>query len=496
MNEEKRILTHVAGTFLIHADGAFLNGAGIDPRREDRNTTLPKTYRDGSGNRVPYVSAQAWRRWLRNTLIEDSGWPASQIRARDLSEKGTTNKIAGELNPVDFVEDDIFGYMWAAKGQGRESASDLEGDATEDESERDAKVRFFNVVTKDVRAVQTGNTGRGKKAKALKVEERLKLAGDVLQKLQQELDKRAQEDEELDGESITRKLTDIRKKLDTAENREAAMKGFQRELSQVVQIFNPGRIKSLMRASPFAASLLVSVRRKGWEGLDKGFVHLQEGTPLPYNTEFYNTHLEGVFCLDYKRLGRFWNLGDRIELDEEKVERFLEENPPKIRVVEDKDTLGKIYEMIDAGTKRKERAAALFKALAVLRGGAKQAQFGTDVAPKVLILAGLTCGNPIFNHLFSDGANGPELKVGALKEVVADYADRIVTPVLIGVRSGYLSAESEKALREAAGRYRVTKERELEVEGPAGEQDEAAKYIEIKVTTPLESARCLGDLLP
>src|SRR5947207_2697781 len=114
MSANHNQLTHVSGTFLIQADGAFLNGAGIDPRREDKNTTVPKSYRDGIGNRVPYVSAQAWRRWLRNTLIEETGWPASELRAIDLSAKGTTNKIAGELNPVDYAEDDIFGYMRAA----------------------------------------------------------------------------------------------------------------------------------------------------------------------------------------------------------------------------------------------------------------------------------------------------------------------------------------------------------------------------------------------
>jgi CRISPR-associated protein Cst2 len=232
--------------------------------------------------------------------------------------------------------------------------------------------------------------------------------------------------------------------------------------------------------------------------LDKGFVHLEQGFPLPYNTEFYNTHLEGVFCLDYQRLGVFWNLGDRIELDEEKAERFLGMNPPLIRLVEDKGTLGKIYEMTDAPTKRKERATALLQALAVLRGGAKQAQFGTDVAPKVLILAGLTCGNPIFNHVFRDATEGPELKVDALKEVIADYADRIVTPVLVGVRAGYLNTENEKVVQAMNGRYRVNRAGKPSIErvvddGPIS-LDEYIE-IEIKITTPLDSARCMGDFL-
>ena len=67
--------THVAGTFLIYADASFLNGAGLGDG-ENRNVTVPKTLRDLK-NEVPYVSSQAWKRWLRNTLIEETGWPAS-----------------------------------------------------------------------------------------------------------------------------------------------------------------------------------------------------------------------------------------------------------------------------------------------------------------------------------------------------------------------------------------------------------------------------------
>ncbi|NLN04347.1 MAG: hypothetical protein GX166_05970 [Clostridiaceae bacterium] len=90
--------THIAGTFLIKADGSFLNGAGLEPG-EDKTVTVPKTLIDG-GKRVPYVSAQAWKRWLRNTAIEENGWPPSELRAIGLSVRGTSNKISGELNPV------------------------------------------------------------------------------------------------------------------------------------------------------------------------------------------------------------------------------------------------------------------------------------------------------------------------------------------------------------------------------------------------------------
>lgn len=361
--------SHIAGTFLIAAHGAFLNGAGLG-EGEDRNVTVPKTFRSGQ-YRVPYVSSQAWKRWLRNTLIEETGWPPSVLKAIGLSAKGTTNKIAGELNPVEFAEDDIFGYMRAEKGQGRSQK-----EAEDDEEEPEVK--------------SAGGT----------------------------------------------------------------------------------RIKSVMRASPFAASIVVSLRNTGWQGRDEGFVHLREGTPQPYTTEFYNTHLQGVFSLNYSRLGVFWNLGDRIELDEEKAKEFIKDK--KIRVLKDEGQLGKIYEMTDAKEKRKERAGQLLRALSRLRGGAKQAQFATDVSPKVLIMSGLTCGNPIFNDIFRDDGSGAVLSISTLREIVADYSDRITTPVFVGIRMGCLKNEEE-------------------VRTLSNTNDKGVKYV---ITTPVNAADEMNKLLP
>jgi CRISPR-associated protein Cst2 len=333
-------LTHVAGTFLIQAEGAFLNGAGLGAG-EDRNVTVPKMLQRG-GKQLPYVSAQSWRRWLRNTVCDETGWPVSELRAIDLSEKGTTNKISGELNPVDFPEDDIFGYMRAESGQG--------------------------------------------KSKEKKSED---LFGD-----------------------------------------------------EEVEVDKPSRTKAVMRTSPFLSSILMSVRRDGkCSSYDEGFVHLKEGTPLPYKTQFYNTDLQSVFCLDYSRLGRFVNLGDRIELDGGRISKWLAEG--KIVEAEDHGSLGKVYELSNRIEERKKRAGELLKAIAVLRGGAKQAAFGTDVAPKVVIAAGLTCGNPIFNNIFEMSDVGLTLKIETLKEIASDYADRITTPVFVGIRTGYLANEDE-----------------------------------------------------
>ncbi len=340
-------LAHIVGTFLIQAEGAFLNGAQTAPG-EDRNLTVPKTFSDFRG-RVPYVSAQAWKRWLRNTFQEENpNEPPAKLVGTMESKRGTIAKIETEMDPIVYAEDDIFGYMRAEKGQGRVASEEGETEETaeldESEDEMPSKAR--------------------------------------------------------------------------------------------------GRDKTLavMRPAPFSASILTSLRKSGWEGIDEAFVHLEEGTPLPYKTRFYNTQLQGIFGLNYSRLGVFRNEGDRIELDRPLVDTYTKED--KIRKFHPQR---EIYEMVN--NPRKDRATKILKSLSMLRGGAKLAAFAVDVSPKVVILAGLTCGNLIFNDLFEDTKEGPKLKLDTLQQVLDDYAARIVTPVFIGVRTGYLSPDSEKTLQ-------------------------------------------------
>src|SRR5690606_1849735 len=142
------------------------------------------------------------------------------------------------------------------------------------------------------------------------------------------------------------------------------------------------------------------------------FVHLKEGTPLPYSTKFYSTHLEGFFNLEYYRLGVYDNLGSKQELSSD----VITNNADKLN---ETDLTGKFkrYELKEAETNRKKNAAGLLKGLAYLRGAAKQAAFGADVAPKVLILAGLESANPIFNNLFIGTGEKPILNIDLLIEL-------------------------------------------------------------------------------
>lgn len=311
-------LKNITGSLLIDARGVFLNGAGL-ATGENQNEVIPKTFREKVNGKivtVPYVSAQSWRRWLRNTANEENNWNPSELLAIDKSPKGNTNKVSTYLNPIDYPEDDIFGYM---------------------------------------------RSGKGKE-------------------------------------------------------------------------------ESVQRTSAFKTSILKGIRGKNTVSTDNAFVFPKNGTPLPYTTKFYSTHLEGFFNLEYSRLGVYNNLGSHVELAKEFVAEYadkLEESTVYKNF--------KKYTVKNAEQTRKSRAAGLLKGLSMLRGGAKQAAFGADVSPKVLILAGMECANPIFNGLFDGKGGKPTINIETLQQVIEDYQSKLATPVYIGIRAGYL--ENEHAIK-------------------------------------------------
>jgi len=467
-------LTHVAGTFLIHAAGASLNGAALG-EGEGRNVAVPKTFSDGR-NQVPYVSAQAWRRWLRTTAVQEGSWPASELQAIGWNSKGNVNKVAGQLNPVEFPEDDIFGYMRAQSGHDRRRV------ATEDEDEQgefDTKTRSVMRASPFAASLLVSLRSNGWRGEDEGFVHLTRYDPEALAEAQVERFLRSASEGNYESKKdVWRRLESFGQEW-AAEVRSAA-------------------------TEPNFEKLLGLLSAKGNEKHKEVRFIGNATSPLPYATRFYNTHLQGVFCLDYSRLGVFWNLGDRVELEEKQTRKFLDQKmivdvtcDQGYQALTQNGRLGRVYRMVDIGRVRKERAGVLLKALAVLRGGANQAQFGTDIAPKVLVLAGLTCGNPIFNHLFEDSTQGPKLKIEPFKEIIRDYASRIVTPVLVGMRSGYLGNECD--VRALGGWWKLTQKGQssgtASLEGPSTTSAEDHS-IEVRVMTPVEAARHIGDRLP
>lgn len=95
------------GFVLIDVDVVALNNAGKNTQSLNDNAVATKTIRK-NGRSYVYVSGQAWRYWWREALQKNRGWELSPI-TRD-------GKIAfTNADPLKYPDDDVFGYMRAAK---------------------------------------------------------------------------------------------------------------------------------------------------------------------------------------------------------------------------------------------------------------------------------------------------------------------------------------------------------------------------------------------
>src|ERR1035437_5796580 len=97
------------GFILIDVDVAALNNAGTVSQAGTENRIETKKIVK-NGQTYVYVSGQAWRYWWRDTLQKNSDWKLSPVTKLEQQ-----NVVYTEANPVEYDDDDIFGYMRAAK---------------------------------------------------------------------------------------------------------------------------------------------------------------------------------------------------------------------------------------------------------------------------------------------------------------------------------------------------------------------------------------------
>jgi CRISPR-associated protein Cst2 len=97
------------GFILIDVDAAALNNAGTVSRAGIENSVETKKIVK-NGQTYVYVSGQAWRYWWRDTLQKNFAWKLSPVIKLEKQ-----NVVYTEANPIIYDDDDVFGYMRAAK---------------------------------------------------------------------------------------------------------------------------------------------------------------------------------------------------------------------------------------------------------------------------------------------------------------------------------------------------------------------------------------------
>jgi CRISPR-associated protein Cst2 len=99
-------MAYITGLIVLDAPASALNNAGPDEASRVDMQILVKRIRTPQGDLLPYVSAQAFRYWLRTAAEQLPEWIAAPVFRE--------GKIAyTDANPVQNWDDDLFGYMRA-----------------------------------------------------------------------------------------------------------------------------------------------------------------------------------------------------------------------------------------------------------------------------------------------------------------------------------------------------------------------------------------------
>ena len=100
-------MAFITGLLLVDAPASALNNLGSIPGARTDNTVGVKSIRAKGDGEYPYVSAQAFRYWLRATLEQAGGkWQSAPIYRE--------KKVAyTDANPIKYWDDDLLGYMRA-----------------------------------------------------------------------------------------------------------------------------------------------------------------------------------------------------------------------------------------------------------------------------------------------------------------------------------------------------------------------------------------------
>ncbi|MGI8493816.1 MAG: type I-B CRISPR-associated protein Cas7/Cst2/DevR, partial [Pyrinomonadaceae bacterium] len=190
---------------------------------------------------------------------------------------------------------------------------------------------------------------------------------------------------------------------------------------------------TLTRLSPLKTSPLISVVSQRLTS-DFGVMSRHEGDPVPHVHEFYSTVLKGIFSLDISSVGIFQSTA---RTGYKNLDEAYTEKPEIKQSIENAQAEQQNGNWMLPKEMRVKRAKETIEALPFLSGGAKSALHLTDVTPKFIVLAVIDGGNHLFMNVTAERIDEPLIKTSALKEVITDYKDSILSDIYIGRQEGF-----------------------------------------------------------
>jgi len=389
----------VQSAILIDVDGASLNNWGKDSTNSqgtDNATAVKKVFKNGRMYAV--VAGQAWRYWWRESLGLNA-WNLSPITRDD--------KVAyTNVNPIEYADDDIFGYMRALNENIKDLIEDIEKKLREQKKEDIEKIK----------------------------KEKNKVKKEQLNKELQEFIHKSVSDNEIIVNTAKEKNIDI----------EIVSTIIHKNLSKKTTKTDDYKIDmSVTRVSPLKNSILTSITPIKLINEFSSMAR-QDGDAVLYEKQSYSTVLKGMFSLDLDQVGTFT-----------KVNRSGFKNVTDItydKVLEDGGC--EVNDLINPNIKRArlnnsirvQRAKDTILALKTIAGGAKRTTNYASVKPDFIVLAILKGGNNIFDNIAVEEDGRATLSIEALKEAIEDNKEYFRSDVYIGKASGFMDDVSLKLL--------------------------------------------------
>ncbi|RKY92019.1 type I-B CRISPR-associated protein Cas7/Cst2/DevR [candidate division KSB1 bacterium] len=228
---------------------------------------------------------------------------------------------------------------------------------------------------------------------------------------------------------------------------------------------------TLTRLSPLKCSPLVSVYEHTPTD-DFGVMARHKGDPVPFEHQFYSTTLKGIFSLDISNLGVFTEVAKTgfKNLDEKYTET------PQIKgAIEKSKAEKKNGQWILPKHERLKRCKETIAALPYIYSTTKGANHLTDVTPKFIILTVIEGGNHLFMSITNEDAGKPIINVSALKQVIIDYNDSILSDIYIGRQDGFLDSIKDEL---EALRTEIASVRRVNVRSPKQAVEEFVGTLE------------------
>ncbi len=315
--------SHISSLVIYKVNAGFLNGAGNDSG--NNNTTTVKSFIE-DGKKRPYVSTQAWRKWMRDAFVdkENSIGYYNRIDKKISIKKNESYSEGMWVDPIYYIEDDIFGY--------------------------------------------------------------------------------------------SHPLIKIPKQEDP---------------------FNYN-VVSLQRAAPFQTTALVPLLDAKICDL-KGFLHLDDSSPLPYTTQFMNGFFKGYATLDLNRVGVFENYWDIIEIDPIIAEYYI--NNEKLIYKKNNDREKYILKSLDQ--RRRKVLDLYFYMLKNANAPPKSSQFAASISPRLITSVISDSANNFLGNIITDFDGEPYIDKQLLKERIKHRGHTLKSDIYIGYRNGTFKNNEE-----------------------------------------------------